>query len=183
MKVLVPLTEGFEEIEAVTVIDVLRRGGLSVVTASVTGSIEVKGAHGIVMKADQLIAAVPEDAGYDAIVLPGGPGTGSLGKSEHLVALLRRQREAGALLAAICAAPTVLTDLGLVEPGVHLTCYPACALDLDRPSSGVPCVEDGAYITGQAPGSALLFSLVVLKRLAGESVSAKVARGMVADVL
>lgn len=181
-KVLIPLTDGFEDIEAVSVIDVLRRGGVEVVTASVTSSPEVTSAHGIVMKADALIDAVAAEP-YDAIILPGGPGAGSLVESEVLVGQLRRQKEERRLICAICAAPVVLTDLGLVDQGVHLTCYPSCMMDLDRPSANVPCVEDDSVITGQAPGSALLFALVILKRLLGETVARKVARGMVTDVL
>ena len=80
-------------------------------------------------------------------------------------------------------APTVLTELGIVPADVHLTCYPSCVMDLDRPSANVPCVEDDNFITGQAPGSALLFALVVLKRLEGETKALKIARGMVTDVL
>ena len=77
----------------------------------------------------------------------------------------------------------MLTELGIVPADVHLTCYPSCVMDLDRPSANVPCVEDDNFITGQAPGSALLFALVVLKRLEGETKALKIARGMVTDVL
>lgn len=181
-KVLIPLTDGFEDIEAVSVIDVLRRGGVEVTTASCLETVDVKSAHGIVMKADALIADAVE-AQYDAIVLPGGPGTDGLLDSKPLAACLRAQQERGGLVCAICAAPTVLTRLGLVPQGVHLTCYPSCVMDLDRQSANVPCVEDENFITGQAPGSAMLFAFVVLKRLAGEAEALKVARGMLTDVL
>lgn len=181
-KVLIPLTDGFEDVEAVTVIDVLRRGGVEVVTASCTGSAEVTSAHAIVMKADALIGdAVGGD--YDAIVLPGGPGTRSLLDCAPLAECLRVQNEKGRLICAICAAPTVLSELQLVPQGVHLTCYPSCVMDLDRQSANVPCVEDENFITGQAPGSAMLFAFVVLKRLEGEGKAQKVARGMLTDVL
>lgn len=181
-KVLIPLTDGFEDIEAVSVIDVLRRGGVEVVTASCMAGLEVTSAHGIVMNADESIGeAVNEE--YDAIVLPGGPGTRTLLDCAPLVDRLRAQKDRGGLICAICAAPTVLTELGLVPSDVHLTCYPTCVMDLDRPSANVPCAEDDNFITGQAPGSALLFALVVLKRLEGEAKAFKVARGMVTDVL
>lgn len=181
-KVLIPLTEGFEDIEAVTVIDVLRRGEVEVVTASCMSSLEVKSAHGVVMKADASVADAALEQ-YDAIVLPGGPGTRSLLDVAPLADCLRAQQERGGLICAICAAPTVLAELQLVPPGVHLTCYPSCVIDLDRPSANVPCVEDENFITGQAPGSAMLFALVVLKRLEGEAKALKVARGMLTDVL
>lgn len=181
-KVLIPLTDGFEDIEAVTVVDVLRRGGVEVVTASCMAGSEVTSAHGIVMKADESIDEAANER-YDAIVLPGGPGTRSLLDCAPLVDRLRAQKDEGGLICAICAAPTVLTELELVPPDVHLTCYPSCVMDLDRTSANVPCVEDDNFITGQAPGSALLFALVVLKRLEGEAKASKVARGMVTDVL
>ena len=179
--VLVPLVEGFEEIEAVSIVDVLRRGGVEVVTAATGDGLEVTGAHGMAMKAEVSIAAVA-DGDFDAIVLPGGPGTRGLLASAALVGLLRRQAADGKLIGAICAAPTVLTGLQLVSPEVRLTCYPSCVAELGRDSAGVPCAEDGVFITGQAPGSAMLFALVILKRLAGEAVAREVARGMVTDL-
>ena len=180
-KVLVPLVEGFEDIEAVTIVDVLRRGGVEVVTASVAGTPFVKSSHGIQMSADATCAQAAEET-YDAIVLPGEPGTGNL-KVPAVLERLRRQKEDGRLICAICAAPTVLVEAGVLDPDQHVTCYPTCSLDLDRPSAGVPVVCDGGVITGQAPGSAMLFALVVLQTLKGEAVAQKIARGMVTDVL
>jgi len=181
-KALIPMTDGFEDIEAVTVIDILRRGGVEVVTAAIGESVEVKSAHGISMKADALLPDAAE-ADYDAIVLPGGPGTPALGRCQLLVERLRRQKEEGKLLCAICAAPVVLCENGLVDPDLHVTCYPTCVMDLDRNCAGAPVVADANVITGQAPGSAMLFALVVLQALAGETVAKKVARGLVTDVL
>ena len=157
-RVLIPLAKGFEDIEAVTVVDVLRRGGVEVVTASMHETLDVKSAHGVTMRADVLFADV-KDADYDAIVLPGGgEGTENLKAS---VSLIRR----------------------VLDPGVHVTCYPSCQMELDREWSPASVVADGLVITGQAPGSALLFALVVLQTLKGEPVAKKVARGMVTDVL
>jgi len=181
-KALVPLAEGFEEIEALTVVDVLRRGGVEVVAAALDGTPQVKGAHGVSVSSDAPFAEASKDE-FDALVLPGGPGTPNLAKSELLIGRLRRQKDEGRLIAAICAAPTVLVEAGVLEPEQHVTCYPTCVLDLDRPSADVPVVADGNVITGQAPGAAMLFALVVLQALQGESVARKVARGMVTDVL
>ena len=182
-KALVPLAKGFEEVEAVTVVDVLRRGGVEVVTASLSDSLDVAGAHGVSMKADATLASVA-DGDFDAIVLPGGgEGTENLKNSDLLFRRLRRQAEEGKLLCAICAAPTVLVEAGVLDDGVHVTCYPSCQTELDRPWSPAPVVADGNVITGQAPGSALLFSLVVLQALVGEKEARKVARGLVTDVL
>ena len=179
---LIPLTDGFEDIEAVTVIDVLRRGGIEVTMAAIGESLEVKSAHGITMKADALLSKVANED-YDAILLPGGPGTKSLGQSKTPVDRLRRQAEEQKLLCAICAAPVVLTDLELVDSDLFVTCYPTCSLDLDRPCANAPVVADGNVITGQAPGAAMLFALVVLQTLVGEPVARKVARGLDTDVL
>ncbi|MBQ3289036.1 MAG: DJ-1/PfpI family protein [Kiritimatiellae bacterium] len=182
-RVLIPLAEGFEEVEAVTIADVLRRGGVGVVLAAIGDELETLGAHGIAVKADVLFSEA-ESEEFDAIVLPGGgPGTERLRNSDALVRRLRRQAEEGRLICAICAAPTVLVEAGVLEPGVHVTCYPTCQMELDRAWSPVPVVADANVITGQAPGSALLFSLVVLQVLMGEPTARKVARAMVTDVL
>ncbi len=182
-KVLVPLADGFEDLEAVSVIDVLRRGGVEVVTAALGTTDEVRSAHGVRMHADGLLADVA-DADYDAIVLPGGgEGTENLRGSSRLRRRLVRQQSENRLICAICAAPTVLAEFGLLPDGCEATCYPSCADRLGRPCAGAPVVADGNIITGQAPGSALLFALVVLQTLEGESVAGQVAEGMVTDVL
>ena len=181
-KALVILTDGVEEIEAVTIVDVLRRGGVQVTTASIGASAEVAGAHGMALKADALFADV-QDGLYDALVLPGGPGTANLRQSKAVLERLRRQKEDGGLICAICAAPAVLVEAGVLDEDQHVTCYPSVATELDRPCANVPVVADGAVITGQAPGSAMLFALVVLKAIVGEPGAIKVARGLVTDVL
>ena len=106
---LVPLADGYEEIEAATIVDVLRRGGVEVTTAAVGGSLDVRGAHGMGTRADALFAEV-KDRDFDAIVLPGGgEGTDNLRKCSALLERIVRQREQRGLLAAVCAAPTVLS--------------------------------------------------------------------------
>ena len=182
-KVLVPLADGFEEIEAVTVVDVLRRGGVEVVTASVHDRLEGQGAHGMKIGADRQFDEAQRDS-YDAIVLPGGGGCAETFRQfEPLHERLRRQRDAHRLLCAICAAPTVLEAAWVLDENTEVTCYPTCRDDLERPWSAAPVVHDGTVITGQAPGTAVLFALVVLQVLAGERVARKVAQGMVTDVL
>lgn len=177
-KVLVPLAEGFEEIEAVASIDILRRGGVEVVTASITDDLQVLGAHHIKMMADELLEAVIGDE-YDAILLPGGGlGTQNLKACGPLLERLRDQRESGGLVCAICAAPTVLAEAGVLAKE-HFTCYPGCENEIGRASAGVPVVADGQIVTGQAPGAAVLFGLVVLRHLCGDEIAAQVADGMV----
>ena len=181
--VLVPLAEGFEEIEALTVVDVLRRGGQKVVTAALGESLKVAGAHGISVEADAFLHDVVDGA-FDAIVLPGGGGgTARLRKNIELIHRLQRQAGEKRLICAICAAPVVLVEAGVLDPDVQITCYPTCQAELDRPWIPAPVVADGNIITGQAPGTAMLFALVVLKTLAGEAAAYDVAEQMVTDVL
>lgn len=180
---IVVLADGFEEIEALTVVDVLRRGGVKAITASIGKTTDVEGAHGIVVMADERLSDVKNEE-FDAVILPGGgPGTENLKNSDETIGLLRRQKEAGRLICAICAAPLVLVEAGVLEPGQHVTCYPTCVMEMDRASANVPVVADDNVITGQAPGSAMLFALVVLQALTNGSVAAKIARSLVTDVL
>ena len=182
-KVLVPLADGFEEIEAVTVVDVLRRGGVEVVTASVHDRLAVNGAHGLQLKSDRQFDEALRDA-YDAIVLPGGGACAETFKQlQQLHERLRRQHDEKRLICAICAAPTVLEVAGVLGERTEVTCYPTCRDELERPWTPAPVVVDQNVITGQAPGTALLFALVVLQTLVGERVARKVAQGMVTDVL
>ncbi len=182
-RALVVLADGFEDVEAVTVVDVLRRGGVETVTASLHGGGEVHSAHGITMIADASFADV-SDQEFDAIILPGGgEGTDNLKASSELESVLVRYKEEGRLICAICAAPTVLVKAGVLDDGQHVTCYPTLQLQLDRPWASAPVVEDGTIVTGQAPGSSLLFALVILKTLEGEGIAKRVARGMVTDLL
>ena len=183
MNALVLLADGFEDIEAVTAVDVLRRGGVETTTASTGSSTSVESAHGIPIAADAMFADVAGDD-WDAIILPGGGKCAeSLRGNDAVIKRLQRQKDEGRLICAICASPLVLEEAGVIEPDQHVTCYPSCALDMNRQTANVPVVADGQLVTGQAPGSALLFALVVLQTLAGEQVARKVARQMVTDVL
>ena len=177
--VLVPLATGFEEIEAVTIIDVLRRAECQVQVASITDDRSVVGAHGIAMLTDINISDVPLSS-IDAIVLPGGlPGSTNLLASSTLKRALATVSERGGLLAAICAAPQVLAAHGFLE-GVQATCYPGVeekmhsARMLDQ---GV--VVDHKIITGRGIGSALDFSLAIVTSLCGDEVSKRLRKAMV----
>ncbi len=176
---LVPLADGFEEIEAVAVIDVLRRGGVEVVTASIGADRCAVSAHGIRMETDAALRDVI-DNDWDAIVLPGGgEGTANLMACEELAVRLRRQKfDDGGLVCAICAAPTVLAAADVLDDE-DVTCYPSCVGDMGRPVVDAPAVADGQIITGRGPGAAITFALAVLAHLAGEDVAHEVAHGMV----
>ena len=180
-KALVPLADGFEDIEAVAIIDILRRGGVEVVTAALAPEPFALSAHGIRMGTDALLEDVL-DSHWDAIVLPGGgEGTANLMACEPLAEKLRFQKESGGLVCAICAAPTVLAAAGVIEDE-DVTCYPACEEEMGRSVVPAPAVADGQIITGRGPGAAMTFAFAVLMHLAGEEVAHEVAEGMVAVI-
>ena len=180
-QVLVPLADGFEDIEAVSIIDVLRRGGVEVVTASLADGLFVRSAHGIQMVADARLADVLENE-YNAIILPGGgEGTKNLSECEPLLERLRRQKAEGGLVCAICAAPTVLELAEVIEDD-SVTCYPSCSPQMGRRVEDVPVIADGQIITGQGPGAAMLFALVVLSHLMGDKTAHGVANGMITEI-
>jgi len=169
-RVLVPLAEGFEEIEAVTIIDLLRRAGIEVRTASLAGQ-RVTGSHEIAVEAD--IAIDDADvADYDMIVLPGGmPGAEHLKRDERVIALLRRFAGAGRYAAAICAAPGVLAHAGLLD-GRRATSFPGFLNPGSAPGislSDAPVVVDGRVVTSRGPGTAIDFSLALIELLSGKA--------------
>ena len=179
-KALVAFADGFEDIEAVSIVDVLRRGGVEVVTASLNAEPYAVSAHGIQMSTDAVLANVLDDE-YNAIILPGGgEGTQNLKNCAPLLQRLRRQKEDGGLVCAICAAPTVLEAAEVLDDE-SVTCYPSCRTEMGRHVDDVPVIADGQIITGQAPGSATLFALVILAHLEGSRAAHNVANGMVAD--
>ena len=180
-RVLVPLAPGFEEIEAVSIVDVLRRAGVEVVLAGLEGTGPVQGAHGIAVHADAAFDAVV-DAAYDLVVLPGGePGVTHLGEHAALVALLERRLAAGEKVAAICAAPRLLARAGWLR-GRAATCHPSVADALraggTRPIDTAPVVRDGALLTSRGPGTALAFALAILDMLGLSARAAELRRGM-----
>jgi 4-methyl-5(b-hydroxyethyl)-thiazole monophosphate biosynthesis len=177
-KVLIVLAEGFEEIEAVTPIDVLRRAGLEVVTAGV-GSRTITGAHGITIQSDTTIDEVHELA--DAVILPGGlPGAENLGKSVALRNYLERMHADGRHIGAICAAPAVALAPTAVLNGHRATCYPGFEERFDDSTcfSSDRVVMDGNVTTSRAPGTALEFSLSLVQTLVGSETANNLAEQM-----
>ena len=161
-QLLLFLAPGFEEIEAITTIDILRRAGLNVSGVSITGDLRVVGAHGIAIEADCLYPEINFDQA-DMLILPGGqPGTKNLNVHEGLKAALTSFAKTGKSLAAICAAPMILGQLGLLE-GKKATCYPGNEIHLKGAIlSENPVVQDGFIITASGPGAAALFALQIV---------------------
>ena len=174
-RVLVPLAEGFEEIEAVTIVDLLRRADIEVHTASLADR-RVTGSHGITVEAD-LVLDDAKAADYDMIVLPGGmPGAEHLKNDVRVIALLQEFAAQGRFTAAICAAPGVLAHAGLLE-GREATSFPGFLRADSAPGirlSESPVVVDGKVVTSRGPGTAIEFSLALIGLLRGGEVAAAV---------
>jgi 4-methyl-5(b-hydroxyethyl)-thiazole monophosphate biosynthesis len=162
VKVLVPLAEGFEEIEATTVIDVLRRAGVDVITAGIPGSV-VRGSRNVQLTTDRKIGDIdPED--FEALVLVGGyPGYVNLGKTQKVMSLITSFNESKKLIAAICAAPTILAKVGILEDK-KATVYPGMEKELPYPR-GDKIVVDENIVTSQGPGTAMAFALKLIELL------------------
>jgi len=178
-KVLVPLADGFEEIEAVTVIDVLRRAELEVVVAGLTEGVLV-GSRGVRVEPDTTLDRV-DPTGFDVVVLPGGlAGAEAMMADERVLDLVRAHRAAGRTTAAICAAPMVLAAAG-VEEGLEVTSHPSVRARLGRASvrDAPRVVRSGDVLTSQGPGTAMEFALALVADLAGEDVKDALAAAMV----
>ncbi len=175
--VTVFLAEGFEEIEAVTPIDILRRGGVDVRTCSITDSKVVTGAHGIPFTADTVLADLRESE--EVILLPGGmPGTIHLKECKALTSRICKHYEEGGILAAICAAPTVFGALGLLE-NESATCYPGMEDGLFcKKVSAEKSVFSGRILTSRGAGTASDFAFRLLAYLKGEETAEKLSRAM-----
>ena len=176
-RVCVLLAEGFEEIEAVTVVDVLRRADVDTTIVGVS-SARVRGSHGIEIAADATLDEISTQ-GWTAVVLPGGmPGASNLRDDARVQAFIRQQHESGGRLAAICAAPIALYEAGVLA-GQRVTSYPAFADHL----KGVVYVEeavvqDGPITTSRAPGTALHFALALVAQLVGTDRADALRKGM-----
>lgn len=175
------LAEGFEEIEAVSPVDILRRAGMDIKTVSITGKHQVTGAHGMTVHAD-LTFKQADFAGAGWLIIPGGmPGASNLHDFAPLNDLLRIHGQKGGNIAAICASPSlVLAPLGLLK-GRNATCYPGMQgglLDGDGLYSTERVVTDGNTVTGNGPSSATLFALEIVARTLGRAKANEVAGGM-----
>jgi 4-methyl-5(b-hydroxyethyl)-thiazole monophosphate biosynthesis len=176
-QVLVPLAEGFEEIEAIAVVDVLRRAEIRVVTAGLLPG-PVTSARKVTVIPDTIIDTVSAD-GFDMIVLPGGqPGTDNLNNDRHIHKLLADFKEADKLIGAICAAPIVLSKAGLLA-GRRATSYPFYANMLEGAVyEDRPVVIDGSIMTSQGAGTAISFALAIVSRLMGVHAADTVSKAM-----
>jgi len=179
-KVCVPLAEGFEEIEAISLIDVMRRGGIEVIVAGVDKEL-VTGANGITVKAEIDIKEVKADD-LDMVVLPGGwGGTHILAENETVQQLLRDMKEKEKIVGAICAAPFALKQAGVLND--RYTCYPSVEeqIGTDGYTDKEKVVIDGNVMTSRGPGTSICFGLAIVRKLVGEDVYEQLKGGLLAD--
>jgi 4-methyl-5(b-hydroxyethyl)-thiazole monophosphate biosynthesis len=175
------LAQGFEEVEALTVVDLLRRAGINVQTVSITEDRKVIGAHGIPVEADRTIAGLTLND-VEWLIAPGGmPGAENLHQSRALADLLEKHAAANGKIAAICAAPAVvLAQAGLLK-GVEATCYPGFEPLCKQHGAKMvekPVVAHGNIITANGPASAMLFALAIINKTLGISKAQEVAQGL-----
>lgn len=178
-RVSVLLADGFEEIEALTAVDLLRRAKIYVDTVSITDDYKVHGAHGINVQTEDLFDEV-NFVEFDMIVLPGGmPGTTNLREHEGVRRVVKDFVEEGKLVGAICAAPLVLADLELLK-GKRVTCYPSCEPEIQGAVLTHAAVAiDGNIVTGQGVGAAIEFALRLIEKLEGSEKAKEIAEAIV----
>jgi 4-methyl-5(b-hydroxyethyl)-thiazole monophosphate biosynthesis len=181
VKVLIPIATGGEELEAVTMINLFRRAGFTVVSAGLDGERKaVQCARGTMLVPDAILDQCLKTE-YDLVALPGGqPGTDNLRRDPRVVKLVRDQAEAGRYLAAICAAPMVLGEAGVLA-GKAATSYPGTLDSLGLPGidyRSEPVVVDGKVVTSKGPGTAMDFALTLIELLAGAEMRRKVESGL-----
>ena len=177
------LATGFEDIEALAPLDIIRRAGLDITTVSITGEKIVYSAHGVGVVADALLADV-DLSGADMLVLPGGlPGSTNLDECEPLRQAILKHHAEGKPLAAICAAPMVYGHMGILE-GVKATCYPGVQGQLKGAEyTGEIVPKAGQFITGRGPGAAMAFGYAIAEHFLGEEAVAPLREGMIYNQL
>ena len=179
-KVYLFLADGFEDIEALTVVDLMRRAGISIQTVAIGEEKKVETSHGITLFADSVFAEC-DFSDLDLLVLPGGqPGTRHLSEHQGLCQLLKETAKEGKRIAAICAAPTVLAGLGLLD-GRRATSYPGVRSQIEGVCTYLedPVVVDGNVTTSRGLGTAIDFSLCLIAQLMGQEKADEIAKSIV----
>ena len=180
-RVLVPLATGFEEIEAVSIIDILRRAGIDVIVAAVSSRLEVQGANGININSDILIEDV-DSTTLDMIVLPGGwGGTDILATNKIVQEIIKELNTQEKFVGAICAAPFALNKAGVLKE--KFTCYPSVEEQIDNTGydSTQKVIKDKNIITSKGPATAICFALEIVKELIGDEMYTQLKQGLLAE--
>lgn len=179
-KVCITLAQGFEEVEAISLIDVLRRGDVKVTIAAVGGRKEVVSVNRVLVTAETLIEEVNSDE-YDLLLLPGGlPGAENLAGDDTVIAMIKTMHSKGKYVGALCAAPIALKEAGVLSG--NYTAYPGWEEKIGKEEyTGEKFTENQNILTSKGPGTALCFGIEILKRLKGEEMANMVKNGMLAD--
>lgn len=177
-KVALFLANGFEEIEALATVDILRRALIQVETVSISDEVNVTGAHGVTVVADNIFSET-DFSDIDVLVLPGGmPGAKHLNEHNELKTLIGKFNDAGKLIAAICAAPIVLGGLGMLQ-NKRATCYPGFESELTGAQiTGEKVEVDDNIITGRGPGLTFDFALNLVEQIVGKEIRKEVEAGL-----
>ena len=176
--VLVPIADGIEEIETMSIVDVLRRADAKVTLASITNNLQITAAHGVKILADKLLTNCLDEA-YDLIVLPGGmPGAEHLRDCAELITMLKQQQQTNRLYAAICASPALVLQHHGLLPGIHATCHPSM-WDKLAIKDEARVVVDKNCITSQGPGTALEFAIKLVELLYNKDKAEQIVKAMI----
>jgi 4-methyl-5(b-hydroxyethyl)-thiazole monophosphate biosynthesis len=179
--VLTLLADGFEEIEATAPIDLLRRAEAEVTIASCSDSLDVTGRSTITLRADTLLSQIPEPLAFDLLVLPGGPAVFELRKRPEIIDLIRDFADTGKPIGAICAAPLLLLDAGVITSDSTCTAHGSTEEEIPQLSKSKAVVQDGQIITSRGAGTAVEFGLSLIQELFGEEKANEIRASIHAD--
>jgi 4-methyl-5(b-hydroxyethyl)-thiazole monophosphate biosynthesis len=179
--VLTLLADGFEEIEATAPIDLLRRAEAEVTVASCSDSLDVTGRSTITLRADTLLSHIPDPLAFDLLVLPGGPAVFELRKRPEIIDLIRDFADTGKPIGAICAAPLLLLDAGVITSDSTCTAHGSTEEEIPQLSKSKAVVQDGKIITSRGAGTAVEFGLSLIKELFGQEKANEIRASIHAD--
>ena len=180
--VLTLLADGFEEIEATAPIDLLRRADAEVLVASCSEDIEVTGRSKITLCTDTLLSKIPDPLAFDLLVLPGGPAVFELRKRPEIIDLIQSFASSGKPIGAICAAPLLLLDAGLLKAESICTAHGSTSNELTNLQQKLAVVQDGKIITSRGAGTAVEFGLSLIHRLYGPEKESEIRASIHADL-
>ena len=179
--VLTLLADGFEEIEATAPIDLLRRAEAEVTVASCSDSLDVTGRSNITLRADTLLSHIHEPLAFDLLVLPGGPAVFELRKRPEIIDLIRDFADTGKPIGAICAAPLLLLDAGVITSDSTCTAHGSTEEEIPQLAKNKAVVQDGKIITSRGAGTAVEFGLALIQELFGQEKANEIRASIHAD--
>lgn len=175
-RIMILLMDGFEEIEALAPVDILRRAGIDVQTASCSGELQLEGAHHLRVYADRLLTELDMED-FDGLLIPGGPAVMELRQNAAVIALAQKAAKLKKMIAAVCGGPLVLKDAGLLQ-GKHFTAHFSTFDELVNADEKNKVVQDGELITACGPGGTAQFSFTIVAHLLGDVAAKQVSKAM-----